>query len=560
MKAALYARYSTDKQREASIEDQFRNCINLVEREGWEIVAKFDDKALSGAKTDRPGYQALLKSAEQKHFDVIVVDEVSRLWRDQEAQWRDAKRLEFWGLDIIGVNDGIDTRSGGYGLLLSIRGAMNEEARREIGKRTHRGLEGQARKCKNAGGRSYGYRHVPEYHPTLKDHLGQSVVTAVHKEIDPGEARVVRQIFQWFADGWSPRQIANELNAKGVPSPGKKWNRKHRQCRGWAASAIYGDMKKGRGILLNRLYIGEYIWNRTKRLVDPDTKQRKNRLRPESEWVVNDMPELRIVDQGLWNRVQGRFEAQREKSEKVRTANKNTGGRTPKYLLSSVLKCGVCGGNFIMSNARDYACGTHKDRGDHVCSNNLKVRRRLVEDKILEGIKRDLLTPDALALFKREIARLMAQKKQPDTQAQRRQLAETEKQIENLLNAIKAGVLTPTTKGELVRLESERDRLLAALKAAPKLTNVTEFLPRAVDGYKELVDNLAEVSLRDVARARAQIKSLLGGEIRLLPHKAGYLEAELAAELGGLIKLASVRKRWCRGEDLNLHGVAPTST
>jgi len=73
-----------------------------------------------------------------------------------------------------------------------------------------------------------------------------------------------------------------------------------------------------------------------------------------------------------------------------------------------------------------------------------------------------------------------------------------------------------------------------------------------VDGYNELVDNLAEVSLRDVVRARAQIKSLLGGEIRLLPHKAGYLEAELAAVLGEFIKLASVRKRWCRGPGLTI--------
>jgi len=162
-------------------------------------------------------------------------------------------------------------------LLLSIRGAMNEEARREIGKRTHRGLTGQAEKGNNAGGRSYGYRHVPEYHPTQKDYLGRPVVVKVGREIDPEEVKVVVQIFQWFADGWSPRQIANELNARGVPSPGLKWNRKVRQCKGWAASAIYGDWSKGRGILLNRLYVGEYIWNRTQRRVDPKTKQRRNR-------------------------------------------------------------------------------------------------------------------------------------------------------------------------------------------------------------------------------------------------------------------------------------------
>jgi DNA invertase Pin-like site-specific DNA recombinase len=264
VKAAIYARYSTDLQRQASIEDQYRTCLARIEREDWTVVAKYKDEAVSGAKADRPGYQALLKAAKNREFDVLVVEEVSRLWRDQEEQWGAVKRLEFWGVHIIGCNDGIDTRAG-YGLLLGIRGALNEEARREIGKRTHRGLEGVALNGHNAGGRSYGYRHVAVEDPTRTDHLGRPLVVAVKREIDPEQARQVRRIFKWFVEGYSPRQIADRLNALGVPSPGATWNRRLRKCRGWSGSAIYGDIKRGFGILCNPLYSGVYIWNRTRR-------------------------------------------------------------------------------------------------------------------------------------------------------------------------------------------------------------------------------------------------------------------------------------------------------
>jgi hypothetical protein len=111
MKAVIYARYSSDLQRQASIEDQFRNCLSVIEHEGWELVGKYSDEAMSGANADRSGYQALLEAAKRKDFDVIVVDEVSRLWRDQEEQWRAVKRLEFYQIHIRGANDGVNTLS-----------------------------------------------------------------------------------------------------------------------------------------------------------------------------------------------------------------------------------------------------------------------------------------------------------------------------------------------------------------------------------------------------------------------------------------------------------------
>jgi DNA invertase Pin-like site-specific DNA recombinase len=309
MRAAIYARYSTDLQRQASIEDQYRICLRAIEREGWDVVDRFKDKAVSGAKSDRPGYQALLAAAKEKQFDVIVVEEVSRLWRDQEEQWRAVKRLEYWDVHLLGVNDGVNTRTNGYGLLLSIRGAMNEEARREIGKRTHRGLAGVVLSGHSAGGRSYGYRHVPIEDPSRKDHLGRPVILGVTRETDPEQAKWVRRIFEWYTEGCCPRWIANELNRLGVPSPGSSWNRRSRKCRGWAASAIRGDYKRGYGVLLNPLYVGQYVWNRNKKIVDPDTGTRKYVPRPEDEWIAKETPELRIISQELWDRVQARIKA-----------------------------------------------------------------------------------------------------------------------------------------------------------------------------------------------------------------------------------------------------------
>jgi site-specific DNA recombinase len=542
MRASIYARYSTDLQRQASIEDQYRTCLTRIEREGWKVVARYKDEAVSGAKADRPGYVALMEAAKCREFDVIVVEEVSRLWRDQEEQWRAVKRLEYWGAHIIGCNDGIDTRAG-YGLLLGIRGALNEEARREIGKRTHRGLQGVALNGHNAGGRSYGYRHVAVEDPKRKDHLGRPLVVAVKREIDPEQARQVRRIFEWFIEGYSPRQIADNLNALCVPPPSASWKRRIRQSRGWSGSAIYGDLKRGFGILCNPLYAGMYIWNRTRRLVDPDTKSRKHQPRPESEWVVTEAPELRIVSQELWDAAQSCLQAQRARTKTLQEAlHKNArSGRGPKYLLSGLLKCGTCGGNFIIINATDYGCGTHKDRGPHICNNSLKVSRQLVEKLLLESVKNDLFTDEAIRLFKVETSRLLAEqrRKPKDAGIVRDRLGKIEQQINNLLAAIKDGVRTATTKSELERLEAEHERLSVSLNAdARKLDKVGHILPRAVERFRAMVDDFEAVTLRDVTRARAQLRRIIG-DVPLHPRN-GYLEAELTGNYAGVLRLAEI--------------------
>src|SRR6516164_2835166 len=154
-RAALYARYSTEQQSAASIEDQFRVCSRLAERHGFEVVRHFDDAGISGGTAQRPGYQALLAAARARDFDVIVAEDTSRLWRQQSEQWRAI--AELCDLNVHVVTQDADTRSENYKILLSMHGAMADVYRDQIAYRTRRGLEGRARAGKPTGGRSYGY-------------------------------------------------------------------------------------------------------------------------------------------------------------------------------------------------------------------------------------------------------------------------------------------------------------------------------------------------------------------------------------------------------------------
>ncbi len=142
----------------------------------------------------------------------------------------------------------------------------------------------------------------------------------------------------------------------------------------------------------------------------------------------------------------------------------------------------------------------------------MRVRRKIVEDKLLAGIKQELFTVEAIKVFKRELARALAERRQhskPNTEAVQRELAQTEKEIENIMAAIKAGIITLTTKAELEKAEAEREKLLTALKVDTRSHKVLDFLPHAVDRYRQVVNNLDNI--KDVARARTQIKHLLGG-------------------------------------------------
>ena len=208
MRAAVYARYSSDRQSDASIDDQIRICHRRIEREDWVQGEIYSDHALSGATALRPGYQRMLEDARAGRFDVVLAESLDRFSRDQEHIAALFKQLSFAGIQLVTVADGAISE-----LHVGLKDTMSALYLKDLAQKTHRGLEGRVRKGKAAGGISYGYDLVRT--------IGvDGLPTTGERTINAAEAAIVRRIFTEFASGDSPRTIAMALNREGIPARG----------------------------------------------------------------------------------------------------------------------------------------------------------------------------------------------------------------------------------------------------------------------------------------------------------------------------------------------------
>jgi site-specific DNA recombinase len=535
MRVALYARYSSEHQKESSIVDQFRNCETRAAREGWTITARYEDRAMSGSTSDRPGYQQMLKDAKAKQFDILLINDFSRLSRDMDETEKTRKRLIYWGVRVIGVVDGIDTSQKGHRLHSRFKGMMNEEFIDKLREDIKRGMIGQAERTYWQGGRVYGYRLVPELHATKIDPYGKPDRIGTRLEIHPEQAAVVRQIFQMYADGLSPLKIADELNRRRVPAP---------RATGWRGGTLHGCLRRGIGLLRNPIYVGCFRWNRSRLERDPDTGQMASKMRDQSEWIERDVPHLRIIDDMLWERVQARRQEVSHRVVALRALHaraRSTGAR-PKFLLSGLLTCGECGEKFVITGTAHYGCSTHRARGKSVCANTLRVPRALVESAVLTVIQRDLFSDEGLAVFTAEVTRLLATRpRTPDLAQAKARLQAVEQEITNIMAAIRQGIITASTKEALEQAEAERAHLHQIVQGPyKKLDKVTRFLPDMMDRFKILVNDLATVTQFQVDKARGMLRELVGGRILLYPAADSadrYLMAELTGDYAGLLRL-----------------------
>jgi site-specific DNA recombinase len=249
MKAAIYARYSSDNQRDASIADQLRICREFAARQGWTVVQEFTDHAISGATLLRSGFQALMRDALNRRFDVVLAESLDRFSRDQEDTAGLFKRLTFAGVNIVTLAEGDITH-----LHIGFKGTMNALFLKDLAEKTHRGLRGRVESGKAGGGLCYGHRVVKS--------LAGGTLTTGERAIEPGEAAIVERIFREYVAGIAPKAIAKRLNHDGIAGPFGGT---------WSPSTIHGNPKRGTGVLNNELYIGRLIWNRLRYVKNPDT-------------------------------------------------------------------------------------------------------------------------------------------------------------------------------------------------------------------------------------------------------------------------------------------------
>ena len=270
MRAVIYARYSSELQSSTSIEDQTRLCRERVEHENGTVVEVYADYAISGSSLrNRPSMQALLKQAKTGAFDHVVAEALDRISRDQEDIAAIYKRLQHSDIRLLTLAEGEISE-----LHVGLKGTMNALFLKDLAQKIRRGQRGRIEAGRIPGGNSYGYRIIRRL-------LDDGSVSTGEREIDPAEAAIIRRIFEGYAAGMAPRQIAARLNHEAIPSPrGGQWN----------ASTINGNRQRRNGILNNELYTGRITYNRQRFVKDPDTGKRVFRLNPEHEWVTKEVP------------------------------------------------------------------------------------------------------------------------------------------------------------------------------------------------------------------------------------------------------------------------------
>jgi len=245
LRCAVYARFSSDRQSPISIEDQIRKCREYAGRQGWAVLDEhvYADHAVSGTSAARTGLQGLLAAVEQKArtFDAILIDDTSRLTRKLADALNLYERLTFAGIRLVAVSQGVDSESSQAEILFGVHGLIDSVYSRELGLKTHRGMQGCALKALHTGGRVFGYRSLRE-------------PDGVKLEIVSDEADTIRRMFELYSKGQSLKRIAYQLNSESVKSPQPQ---KGRVSRSWCVSSV-------RHILRNRRYKGEIVWN-TKR-------------------------------------------------------------------------------------------------------------------------------------------------------------------------------------------------------------------------------------------------------------------------------------------------------
>lgn len=417
MNGVIYARYSSDSQREESIEGQIRECKEYAERSGITIVGTYIDRALSAKTDNRPEFQRMIKDSAKRLFEVVLVWKLDRFSRNRYDSAMNKATLRKNGVKVISAKENIS--EGPEGIILeSMLEGYAEFYSAELSEKIHRGQKENALKGRNNGG------GIP---------LGYVLGDEQKLVIDPLTAPLVQEIFARYAEGETVRSIVESLNERGLQS---KRNKPF-------------SMGSFNALLRNRKYIGEYQY--------------------QDVIIPGGVPA--IISEELFNRVQARMEKNKRTPASAKAAE--------EYLLTTKLFCGDCERMMVGESGTSrtgathyyYKCGNAKRRKG--CKRKA-VKKDWIEraavvltvNRVLQDAEIDKIADKLIALQDREDIALPAL---------RQQLEETEKTIDNLLTAIQKGIITKSTKKRMDDLEAQKEDLeLNILQAEIKKPRYTK--------------------------------------------------------------------------------------
>ena len=338
----------------------------------------------------------------------------------------------------------------------------------------------------------------------------------------------MRRIFREYAAARSPREIARRLNAEGVPGPGG---------RPWGDTTIRGHALRGTGLLHNELYVGRLVWNRQRYIKDPKTGRRVARLNPESAWIIQEVPELRIVDDALWATVQARLTAtpgiaggrQGDRDAVLEAAAAAASADRPRPLRCLRQTARRSRPRLSRLRRRPSARGLRQPAGHPP---------RGAGEHILDALRSRLMQPDLVAEFAEAWQQEVNRQGGADVARDRaaRELAQVERKLAGLIDAIANGLRAPSLQQMLDDLERRRAELAHRLATAP--APLPRLHPNLAEVYRRKVTELG-AALRDPhsgAEALAILRGLID-RVSLTP-AADHFAIELEGALAGMLALA----------------------
>jgi site-specific DNA recombinase len=321
-------------------------------------------------------------------------------------------------------------------------------------------------------------------------------------EIVEEEAEVVRRIFADYIAGKTPRQIAHDLNKRGVRPPrGRLWN----------GSTINGHVARGCGMILNDLYAGRIVWNKVRMVKDPVTRKRLSRPNPKEQYKIVEAPHLRIIDDATFKAAQV-IKVERRRDATPATAQK---ARAAKRVFSGLIKCGCCGGGMssIGSDRKGLRlqCSAYRESGS--CDNSRRIYLDGIEALAIKGLRQHLADPEVITEFvdayNAERERL---KKEANAERARngRRLGEIEREIKRIVDAIVVRGMPPEQfVARMMELEANKIKINAALENAKEGNSVITLHPKAIDRYKRAVAQLTDELKRGSPTEFATIRELV---------------------------------------------------
>jgi DNA invertase Pin-like site-specific DNA recombinase len=553
-RAINLGRFSASQQNPLSADDQLDVLREDCQRYGWEVIAEYKDEAKSGLKaTNRTGYIEALAAIEEGRADVLCVASLDRLGRNSRELHDANNRLKDANAVIYTHDRGVMSR---FEFALYAEMAQMESER--LGERTTRGRRAAAERGRVMGDIPYGYRAVVEHDDAGNVRLNSRGHQIRRVEIDPERAQVVRRVHLDYQAGRSAQQIAVALTAEGVPPP--------EAGRLWQPMTIMGDRRAMTGLLRNPMYVGKVIHGKMKTERDDRTGHIRRRVADVADRIEHDMPWLRIVPQEVWDQNQERLSELRKPSLRDH--------RRPKYLLTGLVKCGVCGASFVQVSSR-MACTARQLKA---CSNSRRVKREDLERCVLDGLVGRLAQPSVISWFIPEYLRERgpAMNEADDRHhraVQRRD--EAEREIANIIQQVKAGAQGYAAKllnENLETLGAEKERLEREVAAGPSQMVGALSANVIVDRMHALFENLGEAlqgDERDAARARDIVRSLIT-KVSVTPtdstgtsydgRATGAVTVHVEGEVGRLVDQAMLDRKIMhrRGASL-MHGLPVAS-